>query len=87
MGVELNVRTGFVCPIFIDILTFPWWQEMEVQGITQHVAMAIAGSSVYGLQGVGSSSSNTTTEYDSGSKVCTRVCVCVCVFVCVCAVG
>ena len=43
---------------------------VEVQGITQHVAMAIAGSSVYGLQTGGSASNpGPAGDYDSSSKV------------------
>ena len=43
---------------------------VEVQGITQHVAMAIAGSSVYGLQTVGTASSpGPAGDYDNSNKV------------------
>ena len=43
---------------------------MEVQGITQHVAMAIAGSSVYGLQSMGTASSpGPAGDYDNSNKV------------------
>ena len=43
---------------------------VEVQGITQHVAMAIAGSSVYGLQAVGTASSpGPAGDYDNSNKV------------------
>ncbi len=57
-------------------------QEMvEVQGITQHVAMAIAGSSVYGLQPGGSpTTSGATSEYDSSSKVTAHVAVHLCLY-------
>ena len=41
-----------------------------MQGITQHVAMAIAGSSVYGLQAVGTASSpGPAGDYDNSNKV------------------
>ena len=43
---------------------------VEVQGITQHVAMAIAGSSVYGLQSMGTASSpGPSGDYDNSNKV------------------